>query len=95
MVTNRGPSNYFSVLARESPAPTSPRVTADPNAVQFPSQPFLTRLSELKPLLETNETRTVVLTMEVPRGTPRGARKVVTMELQPYGNNAPGIFKLH
>ncbi len=58
--------------------------------VNFPSPSFLTGLSEVKPHLRRNETRTISLTLRVPPGVSPGARKVVFVEVQPFGNNVAG-----
>ena len=61
--------------------------------MNFPASTFLTGLSEVKPLLEKGETREIVLTLRVPTNAEYGTRKVVFMEVQPYGNNAAGTSR--
>ena len=84
-LTNFGARNYFTTLAREFDA-------GGVEGVNFPGSnvPFLTALSELKPFLENNETRPVVLTLQIPNDAPLGTRRVITLEVQPHGNNVAG-----
>ena len=93
-LTNLGPRNYFTALARETEisflAPPGFEAAPAASSISFPSPPFLIGLSELKPLIDQGETRTIVLTMELPTNVKQGVRKVVTLEIQPYGNNNAG-----
>jgi hypothetical protein len=59
------------------------------------SPKLLAGLSETKPLVKQNETRTLVLTLRVPQDAKDGTVATVTLEVQPYGNNAAGECKSH
>ncbi len=106
LLTNLGPANSFSVLARESlnngfvaAVPGGERRgdrfgfgfggDGDGDFVNFPNGvvgvPWLTGLSELKPRLEREETRNVALTLAIPRSAQHGDRKIVNLEVQPFG----------
>ena len=64
-------------------------------AVVFPDQTFFSTLSEERPFLEPNETRTIVITMRIPQNAVYQTNKTFTLEVQPYGINAGGKEEFH
>ncbi len=97
-LTNLGPRNYFTVLAKESSSGFSARGgqgefgfgESQTDFINFPLPSFLAGLSEVKPYLDEGETRTIVLSITVPLEAELGVRKVIFLEVQPFGNNAAG-----
>ena len=78
---------YFAVNVNE-------RTSAGNNdGVVFPSRAaptFFYSLSESKPYIEANETRTLVLTLRIPDQVQIYTNKTFTLEVQPYGTTASG-----
>ena len=62
--------------------------------VSFPDQQFLRQLSENKPYVRTNETRAIVLSLDIPNNARIGTNKTITVESQPYVNTNNGMHKI-
>ena len=91
LLTNLGRSNaYFVASAGETAGGQAVGQGFDPDKVNFPVPQFLEAISETRPFVRANETKTVSLTLRVPEAAPAGTTRMISLELQPQQSSISG-----
>lgn len=91
LLTNLGPTSaYFVASAGETAGGQAVGQGFDPDKVNFPVPQFLETISETRPYVRSNETKTVSLTLRVPEAAPVGTTRMISLELQPQYSSISG-----
>ena len=80
LLTNFGADTNFVVSANE-------RMFGD--GLDFNTGSFLSAVSEAKPFVRRGETRSVTVELRIPASTPIGTKKMITLDIEPYGSTTP------